>query len=44
MKNMFHGQVIFCIKFLVVSDFDALFNDEKEADISDRCGLPLNVD
>ena len=34
------GQDISCIKFLVVSDFEALF--KKEAGILCRYGLPLN--
>ena len=39
MQKMFHGfgQDNSCIKFLEVSD-----NGRKEANILDRCGLPLN--
>ena len=33
-------QDISCIKFLVVSDFKVIFNDAKEADILNGCGLP----
>ena len=44
MQNEFQGfwQDISCIKFLDVNDFEVLLKSYKEADILDRCGLPLN--
>ena len=45
-QKMFHGlgQDFSCIKFLVLKSVTSRHcsNDRKEANILDRCGLPLN--